>query len=240
MKIVKFAFIALIAFFSVSTIQAQTADDIINKNINAVGGKDILSKINSIYVEGTVTAMGSDYNTKVNSVSGKALKSETEVNGSTIIQCITDTGGWTLNPLMGQSDPTPMTADELKLAKSSLDIRGQLFNYQDKGFTATLLGRDSVQGMSTYKIKLVDKAGSEFTYYIDPGTYYILKLDTKASLGGKDISNSSSYSNYKKTDFGYVMANTIATSNMGYDITINYVKVEINKNIDPKIFAMPK
>jgi len=94
--------------------------------------------------------------------------------------------------------------------------------------------------MSTYKIKLVDKAGSEFTYYIDPGTYYILKLDTKASLGGKDISNSSSYSNYKKTDFGYVMANTIATSNMGYDITINYVKVEINKNIDPKIFAMPK
>ncbi|HLX93345.1 MAG TPA: hypothetical protein VKR32_16790, partial [Puia sp.] len=82
--------------------------------------------------------------------------------------------------------------------------------------------------------------GDELTYYLDPNTYYILKLDTKATISGKDISNSSSYSNYKKTDFGYVLANTISTTNMGYDITINYNKIEINKEIDPKIFAMPK
>jgi hypothetical protein len=133
-----------------------------------------------------------------------------------------------------------MTAEEAKMAKSSLDIRGQLYNYKDKGFTATLIGRDSVMGVSDYKLKLTDNNGSEFTYYIDPTTYYISKLDVKASVGGKDISNTSSFSNYKKTDLGYVIANTTATSNMGYDIVINYNKIEINKDIDPKIFAMPK
>ncbi|HSZ85319.1 MAG TPA: hypothetical protein VK787_04775, partial [Puia sp.] len=95
-------------------------------------------------------------------------------------------------------------------------------------------------GVSDYKIKLADKTGAEYTYYIDPTTYYISKLDVKASVAGKDISNSSSFSNYKKTDFGYVIANTTATSNMGYDIVINYNKIEINKTIDPSIFAMPK
>jgi hypothetical protein len=239
MKVIKFGLLALLACGSLGLLQAQTADDIINKHIDAIGGKDLLAKINTIYVEGAVTAMGADYSTKVSMISGKALKSETDVNGSSIIQCITDTGGWSLNPLMGQSDPTPLSADELKMAKSSLDLRGQLYNYKDKGFTATLAGRDSVQGVSDYKIKLVDNNGGEFTYFIDPNTYYISRLDVKASIGGKDITNTSAFSNYKKTDFGFVMANTTATTNMGYDITINYSKIEVNKPIDPKIFAMP-
>jgi hypothetical protein len=240
MKAIKFALILLVACSSISLAQAQTADDIINKHIDAIGGKDVLSKINTVYVEGAITAMGADYTTKINIVNGKGLKSETDVNGSAIIQCITDTGGWSVNPLMGQSDPTRMTAEEAKMAKSSLDIRGQLYNYKDKGFTATLVGRDSVMGVSDYKLKLTDKTGAEYTYYIDPTTYYISKLDVKATVAGKDISNTSSFSNYKKTDFGYVIANTTATSNMGYDIVINYNKVEINKTIDPGIFAMPK
>ena len=77
-------------------------------------------------------------------------------------------------------------------------------------------------------------------YFIDPTTYYVLKVDAKVTVGGKEITSSSSFSNYKKTDFGFVVASTLNVTNMGYDVTINYTKIEVNKEIDPKIFLMPK
>src|ERR1700753_3914392 len=139
MKTLKLLLVIAIACSSFAT-QAQTADEIISKHIDAIGGKDLLSKINTMSVDATVTAMGADYTTKITSINGKAFKNETDVNGSSIVQCVTDTGGWTMNPFMGQSDPTPMTAEELKAAKATLDVRGQLYNYKEKGSTATLLG----------------------------------------------------------------------------------------------------
>ncbi|HLX93321.1 MAG TPA: hypothetical protein VKR32_16670, partial [Puia sp.] len=145
MKMLRFGIMAILPVCCFGFLVAQNVDDIINKHLDAVGGKTLLAKINTFYVEGTVTAMGADYNTKVNSITGKALKSETEVNGSTIVQCITDTGGWSINPLMGQNDATPMTAEEVRLGKASLDLRGMLYNYQERGFTASLTGREDLQ-----------------------------------------------------------------------------------------------
>ena len=47
------------------------------------------------------------------------------------------------------------------------------------------------------------------------------------------------YSNYKKTDIGYVVAFT-RVRNVGQEITNNLSKIEFNKDIDPKVFEMPK
>src|ERR1017187_9196989 len=131
MKLLRYGFIAIITFISVSTIQAQTADEIINKYIDAIGGKDLLTKIKSVYFEGTVSAMGNDYPTKTTVLAGKGFKTETGVNGSDIIQCITDTSGWTVNPMAGQSEPTALPAAIVKKGQSSLNIGGELFNFKD-------------------------------------------------------------------------------------------------------------
>lgn len=239
MKAKNLLFIIVIASSSIAA-QAQTADEIISKNIDAVGGEELLAKINTMYAEGAVSALGSDYTTKVYCILDKTLKSETTVNGTSIIQWITDTGGWSLNPLTGQTEPAPMTAEQWKAARPSLDFRGPLYHYKDKGYTATLLERDGTKEASPYRIKLTNNEGSEFTYDIDPTTFYVLKLGTKATVGGKDILNSISYSDYKKTAFGYVMPRTTSTTNLGYDVVIKYTTIEINKEIDPKIFVMPK
>ena len=239
MKLFRVGISTMTALMIVLSMQAQTAEDIINKHIDAIGGKDLLTKITSIYYEGTASAMGAEYTTKTTVLAGKGFKNETSVNGMNIIQCITDTSGWMINPMAGQTEPVVMPADVVKKGKSSLDIGGELLNYKNRGFSDSLMGREMFQGVNAYKIML-SQPDAEIVYFIDPTTYYLLKSDSKVTMGGQEMSSTTTYSNYKKTDFGFVVPFTMSVTNMGYDVAINYSKIEVNKDVDPTIFAMPK
>jgi outer membrane lipoprotein-sorting protein len=239
MKLFRAGLTVMIACISAISLQAQTADDIINKHVDAIGGKDVLSKVKSIYFEGTANAMGADYPTTTTILAGKGFKTVTSVNGSDIIQCFTDTGGWSLNPLAGQTTATPLPPDLAKKGKSSLDIGGELVNFRSKGFADSLLGRENLGGVSAYKVQL-SQPGIEITYLFDPNTYYTLQTETKVNMSGQDVTSVTKYSDFKKTDIGYVAPTTLTVNNAGYDVTINYTKVEVNKEVDPGIFKMPK
>jgi len=239
MKLFRSVLSIAIACIATSSLFAQTADEIINKHIDAIGGKDILAKVKSVYYEGTANVMGADYPTNTTILAGKGFKTVTKVNGSDIIQCFTDTSGWTINPLAGQTEAVALPPELVKKGKSSLDIGNELVNYKEKGFSDTLLDRETYGGVSAYKVKL-SQPGIEIIYLFDPTTYYTLKTDSKVTLGEQDVASTTKYSDYKKTDVGYVVPTTLGVTNNGYDVTITYTKVEINNEIDPKIFMMPK
>jgi outer membrane lipoprotein-sorting protein len=239
MKLFRVGLSVIIACISAFSLQAQSAGDIINKHVDAIGGKDVLNKVKSIYFEGTANAMGADYPTTTTILAGKGFKTVTTVNGSDIIQCFTDTSGWSLNPMSGQTTATSLPPEMVKKGKSALDIGGELVNFREKGFTDSLLGREDYGGVNAFKVKL-SQPGIEIVYLFDPTTYYTLKTDTKVSVNGQDVTNTIKYSDFKKTDIGYVVPTTLMVNNAGYDVTITYTKVEVNKEVDPKIFEMPK
>ena len=145
-----------------------------------------------------------------------------------------------LNPLAGQTSAQAIPADQRKAMKARLYIAGPLVDYQDKGYSAELAGREDVAGQSNYKVRLFDNAGTDTVYYINPQTYLVSQTVTKVKVTGKpDVINTAAFSDYRKTDIGYTMAYAVATTNMGYDITVKYTAVEFNKDVDPKTFEMP-
>lgn len=238
MKLLKAVFAGSVLLFNTS-VYSQTADEVVNKHINAIGGKAVLNSIKSQVTESELSVMGSDLTSKTTILVGKGFKNVANFNGQEIIQCITPTGGWMINPLAGQTDPTPLPEDQVKAAQSALDIGGDLFNYKEKGSKVELAGNETIEGVNAIMLKLTNKEGKDVWYYIDPSTYYIVKRESTSNTGGQDITATSIFSNYKKTDIGLVMPYTTVV-NQGFEMTINITKIEFNKEVDPKIFEMPK
>ncbi len=220
-------------------LQAQTADEIVTKNIDAIGGKEIISKITSQVVESDLSVMGTTLTSISTLLVGKGFKNVSNFNGQDIVQCITPTGGWMINPLQGMADAQALPDDQVKAAQSALYIGGDLFDYKTRGSKVELAGRENVAGVNTYKIKLITNDGKETVYYIDPTTYYVVKRQSTSNINGEDVLAETTFSNHKKTDFGLVMPYT-TVSNQGFEITITVNKVEFNKEIDPKMFDIPR
>jgi hypothetical protein len=237
MKLVKMTTGLLLAVMSFSGVRAQTTDEIVNKYVDALGGKDKLQQIKTVYMENTTQVMGNEGPSTSNLIVGVGYKMVSEINGQSVVIAVTDKGGWQINPYAGASTPTALPDDVMKQSKGRLDAFGPLYNYAAKGNKVELQGKEG----GSFKLKVTGADSVETTVFIDTATYYMTKLVSTAQMMGQTMEVATTFSNFKKTDLGVVFPYTIEISYGGqFSITTNVNKLELNKKIDPTIFDMPK
>jgi len=234
MKSIKFFLLALAAI-TTSALNAQTVDEIISKHIDAIGGKEKLSQIKSLYTENSVEVMGNSAPQKEYLLEGKGFKSELDFSGTSIIQCYTDKSGWMVNPMAGGADAQALPDAVYKSGKPQIYLGGALVGYAAKGYKAELMGKDG----GSFKIKIIGD-GNETYYFIDANTYLLTKSIIKSEVMGQAVDVTTTYSDYKKTDFGIMLPYSKSIDMGMFQLAQKVEKVEVNKEIDPKIFDMPK
>jgi hypothetical protein len=224
----------------VSFANAQTVDEIINKHVEALGGKDKLSQIKSVSYDNKTEIMGNESSSTITVLNGKGYRNDANFNGQQITQVVTDKGGWAINPFAGSSDAQAVPADQYKLSEDGIYLPDPLFNYADHGAKVELQGQEKVDSVNAYKIKYTNKDSGVTTYYISPSTYYIIESVKESEIQGQQISVTISYSDYRKTDFGIYLAYSINMDMGQFALKMNVNKVDINKDVNPSIFEMPK
>jgi hypothetical protein len=159
--------------------------------------------------------------------------------GQKMIQVISDKGGWMINPMQGSTEPQELPADQLKNLAGRFYIV-PLLNYKDKGTTLELQDKAKVGDAEAWKVKVTDKSGNVVTYYFDVKTYLLLQQETSGEMMGNTVTVTINYSDYRKTDSGWVVP--YATDiNMGqFSIGTKLNKIEVNPTIDPALFEMKK
>ena len=229
----------LFSFLLVATAfiaKAQTADEIIAKHVDAVGGAEAWRKVTSIRQEGAMKVQGADVKVTITVAHGKGNRQDIAVAGMNGFMIITPVAGWNFMPFNGQAQPEPMTAEDVKEGQPELDAWDPLVDYKEKGNTVELIGKDDVEGTECYKILYTYKSGKSLSLFIDPKSYHIIRTIAKQKSNGQEMEVTTNLSNYQKLPEGIVIPMSISLP-FG---ELNVTKVEVNKTIDESIFTLSK
>src|SRR5690606_33686910 len=144
------------AFTLACSAYAQSVDEIVDKHIAAMGGRDKLKSMETMYTEGVMEMQGMEIPIKLWVVNDKAVRMEFEVMGSSNIQVVTRNGGWMQMPLQG-TEPKEMDSGMVRSMQPRLDLAGELYDYKSRGRTVTLEGKETTGGVEAYKLKVTNE-----------------------------------------------------------------------------------
>lgn len=235
-----FAFTFLAVLFTQSIVNAQTVDEIIEKHLVAMGGKEKLSALKSVKISSAVSLMGIEMNLNTIVVQGKSLRSETEVQGMKIVQAIDKDKGWQINPMLGTTNATDLSSEEIQAISSQLDLTGFL-DYKKKGYNVNLEGEETLNSAPVYVLSFTTNSGVSTVNYISKETWFVLKSTMKVNINGQETETIVIPSNYKKVNgIMFPFASEIKSSAMPGGSMISETKnLEVNPTIDPAVFKKP-
>ncbi|MFN5232064.1 MAG: hypothetical protein ACK4YE_01470 [Bacteroidota bacterium] len=213
-------------------IQAQTADEIIEKYITAIGGKEKWKQVKSMKVNGFIEVQGIKINFTQQAIHNVGVRVDAEFQGQKIIDITTPTKGWSQNPFGGRSSLQPISEEELKQKLDELDIQDEFIDYATKGSAVDFLGKDEEDGNEFYKVKMTTKNNNESVYFFDVNTSLIYKEEKTVKQQGQEMKMVTKVFDYKTIPFGIKIPHK--SEQMGQILVTD--KIEVNTTIDENIF----
>lgn len=224
---------------------AQTADELITKHVEALGGASQLAAIKSLQFEGQLRFPG-DFElgykeTRARQANGPATRVDATLQGLTIVQAYDGASGWRINPLQGRKDAEKMSADEARSLADSATIGGALVNAKADGSTVAYLGREEFDGTSAYKLKVTQKDGDEFVYLLDPDTMLAIKMTESRRVRGALQVSEVELGDYEKVAGVYfpMSLEMWSPDSPGQRQRITIEKAAANVDAPPALFAEP-
>jgi Outer membrane lipoprotein-sorting protein len=236
----KLPLIFAVMLIAPAVLPAQTVDEVIAKNVQALGGMDKLKGVNTLRTSGKIQIQGFEAQFLQENKRENRVREEFIIQGMAQVQAYDGKGGWQVNPFGGRRDAELMSDDDSKGLQVDADIDGPLVDYKEKGHKAELVGHDSVEGTDCYKIKLTLKNGDIRYYYIDTDSFMELKLETQTTIRGTIQENETYFGDYEKVNgvyypFAFESGQKGDTNRVKYTVE----KIEQNVPLEDSIFTVP-
>jgi outer membrane lipoprotein-sorting protein len=226
---------------------AQTADEVIEKHLAALGGREALNKITSRTVTGTIAlSTPAGEVTGTIQVFGKAPNkarsvikvdlSQFGVGELVVDQRFDGTVGYVLDSMNGNRDITGSQLDNMRNSRFPTPF----LDYKENGSKVEIVAAEKAGDRDAYVLQVTPKSGSPSKQYLDKETYMLLKTVTTVNVPqlGRDVEQTGEFADYRAVD-GVKLAHTIKSTNAVQAFTITVTSVDHNKQIDDASFAKP-
>lgn len=220
---------------------SQTAEELVNKNIEAKGGIDKIKAANTRRTTGKLIGGGIVGAVGQENMRPNLVRETFTLQGMTIVQAYDGSTGWQIQPFGGRKDPELMGEDDMRDLLIDSDFDGPLVDYKAKGNTIEYLGHDTIDGDDALRLKITLKNGDIIYYYLDPDTYLEIRKDTQEFIRGSVRENTIDLGSYKAVA-GVMYPFSIASGPKNDPSswqTVTIDKIEVNVPIDAADFAVP-
>lgn len=240
----KLTFVLLVV--SIFSLRAQSLDEILAKHIENSGGKEAWSSVETVKIKAKMVTPQGEMTMSIKQAKPDRIYSEMEVMGQKIIQGYDGTTAWMINPMTGNSSAQEMPEPiKQQLLANMQSMDSDWIDHASKGHEVTLEGNETIDGVETYKIKLVknknnDRPETTAYYFFDTENYIPVVIRITPDQGPTaGMTIETKLSDYKETNIGVLMPHHMETAVMGQTSQVIYEEIIMNADIDDNVFKMP-
>jgi len=213
-----------------------SARRIIDRYIEAIGGRAAIQAQSSSHTTGTLELPSAGMKGTVDVYAAKPNKSlfkMTLAGLGDMQEGFDGTTGWSMSAMTG---PTVLQGKELEQKRFDSDFFAELHG-DDRYESLTTVEKAPFEGRACYKVRLVRKGGGEDFEFFDVETGLKAGSIATHDTAMGTITGTTIETDYKR--FGKLMqATTIKQTAMGLQQVITITSVEYD-NVDPSVFELP-
>jgi outer membrane lipoprotein-sorting protein len=225
-----------------AAVQAQTAKDLLDKMIQAQGGRAALAAVKETVVSGTIdmVTLGMNGGLTMTMKEPDKMRLDIEIMGMLLTQAYDGEKAWMIN------SPTGGAAQEMD-AKQSADFRRQalgnesFLNPEKFGITYALKGKEKINDKDYLVLEQAYQDGEKVTLYVDPDTYLPFKSRGKSTdQNGAEIESETFMTDYRM-EGGLMVAHAMSVYQSGAEfMRMSFTKVAYNTGVPDAFFKMSK
>lgn len=240
----------LLLTFSITFVtQAQNADEIIDTYFENIGGLENLKKVEGLKMTTTVNQMGMEIPVEMIQLKDGKQASTISFQGKELKQGVFDGETlWSHNFMTMKAEKSDAeTTANFKL--ESNDFLDPFIDYKEKGYIVEVLGKETIDGAETYKVKLTkepvtvdgNQEDNVSFYFFDTENYVPIAVQSEIKSGpAKGKVSEVTFSDYQEVDGIYFPFSIKQGVKDGQSFAITINAIELNPAVDDSMFAFPE
>ena len=226
-----------------------SADDILERNFAALGGKAKLRAVRTLRFEATQQGGGNSVPMKVYWKRPDRLRIESPEEGLEKVQAFDGERAWSTYPqLQGFAAELLDDAGRDSMRDQADLVEGPTFDYAAKGNQVELLGNEKLAEGDAWRLQLTTARGEVRTLWIDCLTLLQVREVRTQYSGGREVTTDSRLSDFRSVGgilFAHRVESRVRVAGSGgqesasEDSVFSIQKIELDVDLPDSLFEMP-
>lgn len=212
-------------------------EELVAKHIEAKGGREAWSKIDSLKLTGDFTSFSKVSPFTLHKTRDRRYHFDHSWGDKPVVAGFDGSVAWWDNRFLGKGARLIDGADRGVLERD-LDFATPFFDLESAGHTVTLLGKQDLEGQSVFAVELQRADESKETWYLDPETYLEIARDSPGSDFGRPMPQRTFFDNFQEVS-GAMIPHYSESQWYTRHRVLDVQTIEANVEIQDKVFSMP-